>query len=739
MKKKPLILALVLATQLGIQSWAQNPNTLKQVHKDRPFLQDYSIKNIGKLGTANRFSLASDRNGVVQILEGNQLIRPYGGFFQHDGTLESDKSYLPMKDKKVLAIDRYQDQLVYLSDKALFSNAWAGVIYLQHNLTNPTAFAGGKDFAFLAAAKNKLQLLQKDKAAYSFELPAGTDVLDLVFDAGQNQFWILSEKEIYTFSPANNSLTKAITEAQMTALTVNSGKNQLVVGTKNGFFTVDLKSKQKSQINQKLPWTEITTVQSDKDKIWFGTTMGAFSMDAAGEFSYYYGDRWLPGEQVKDLIVQGNKTHVLTEYGLGTIVFEEMTLEQKAAILDKQMRERHIRHGFNASTNLSEKGNLATAKLDDSDNDGLWTTMYLAGEAFRYAVTKSPEALQNCKESLLAIERLYTVNPVEGFPSRSFERSGYIPQLSDPERWQHASDPEWDWKATTSSDEVIGHVFVFGVMAEIVDDPWIKAKSIELLDALMTHIVKNDMYLIDYDGKPTLWGKWHPDYVNGFPTSVGDRKLNSSNITAMLQTAYHFTGKQMYKDKAFELMDKYGYLENMMRPMAGIGRAGDGSDDWSKMLSDGWNHSDDEMYFVGYWGLYRYAFDEKLKAKYKESIVDHWEAERPEKEGLWNIFTALVQPENFDLKEAIRFLEEHPIDLIGWNTKNSHRKDIELMEPNFRNQSTKEVLSPSETRIARHNANRFALDGGNNGMTEYSPGDIWLLPYWMGRYLEVIK
>ncbi len=26
-----------------------------------------------------------------------------------------------------------------------------------------------------------------------------------------------------------------------------------------------------------------------------------------------------------------------------------------------------------------------------------------------------------------------------------------------------------------------------------------------------------------------------------------------------------------------------------------------------------------------------------------------------------------------------------------------------------------------------------------NGISEFSAGDIWLLPYWMGRYLEVIS
>ena len=101
-----------------------------------------------------------------------------------------------------------------------------------------------------------------------------------------------------------------------------------------------------------------------------------------------------------------------------------------------------------------------------------------------------------------------------------------------------------------------------------------------------------------------------------------------------------------------ELMEEHGYLENLMRPMSEIGRAPEDADDWSKMLSQSWNHSDDEMYFLGYWGLYRYAFNDSLKTMYKEAILDHWEAERPEKEGAWNIFTALTGVDEFDLDDG---------------------------------------------------------------------------------------
>jgi len=33
----------------------------------------------------------------------------------------------------------------------------------------------------------------------------------------------------------------------------------------------------------------------------------------------------------------------------------------------------------------------------------------------------------------------------------------------------------------------------------------------------------------------------------------------------------------------------------------------------------------------------------------------------------------------------------------------------------------------------------FDLDENGGGRSENSAGDIWLLPYWIGRYLEVIS
>lgn len=458
-------------------------------------------------------------------------------------------------------------------------------------------------------------------------------------------------------------------------------------------------------LQQKLPWNELTCVTIIDNQLWFGSTSGAFMQKADGKFNYYASERWIPSDKVVH-IAKGDEDAVLilTEKGLGKLVFTKMTLQEKALFYEKQVRTRHIRNGFNGTLARMKNGNLSTGTLQDSDNDGLWTSMYLGGQIFRYAATKDPKALQNCRESLDAMERLYTINGVPGFPSRSYERTGY---KYDDKPWRRTDDPEWDWKSTTSSDEVIGHIFAFGAMAELIEDKDLKSRSIALIDTLMSHILKNDMYLVDWDGKPTLWGKWHPDYVNSFPINVGDRKLNSSNITAMLQTAYHFTKKEKYKKKALELMTKHGYYENLMRPMKTIGQAPANANEWSKHLSGDWNHSDDEMYYMGYWGLYRYALNDTLKANFKKAIVDHWQFERPEKDGLWNILTAITGIQDFDLEESVWFLQEFPLDMIDWTVKNSLRKDIELLPENFIEQTTKEVLPPDEVGMIRHNNSRF--------------------------------
>lgn len=742
LKRSNLFFALLFVVFLGACT-ARTTNHRMSTYADTVFLQDFSVKYYTGSNTPSLKKVYANQDGKIQLFAEEGLYHLHDGRFLYPGHVVEDRTYRFMSAKDIVDMAVSQNQFIYLDVKAIFSNAWSGRLYIEHGLSKPTAFAANDRLDFLVTDGNRLHFIREEDVAWQGAIPSGVAKQVIQHGNNDNLFYVLTNDHVYRFSADANTLDQLYAGNALTAADVDANRGELIVGTADGYFRLNLDNGQMiGDVQRKLPWTDISVVKVVGADYWFGTPRGAFTVKPDGSINYYASERWLPSDEVVHLSVGPDHSMlVLTTAGLGEIQFKPMTLHDKAMYYEKQVRDRHIRNGFNASLVGLRHGDLSTGFLGDSDNDGLWTSLYLAAQAFRYATTGEQQALDHTIESLDAMARLFDVNPVPGFPARSYERRGEGDTrniLSDPERWQLADHPDWYWKATTSSDEAIGHIFAFGVVAELVDHEPTKQKAIELIDTLMWHIVENDWYLVDYDGEPTMWGKWNPEYVNSFPTSVGDRKLNSSNIIGMLQTAYHFTGKEVYKEKAFDLMDNHGYLENLMRPMKEIGVAPDNADDHSHWLSSAWNHSDDEMYFAGYWGLYRYAFNDTLKAQFKESIIDHWEAERPEKEGAWNIFTAITGVADFDLDEAAWYLREYPLDMIQWKIENSHRKDIVHLPPNFRTQTIEEVLPPDELRITRHNANRFSLDGGNNS-AENSAGDIWLFPYWMGRYLGVIE
>lgn len=710
------------------------------------FKQEYAIKYYTNATERAATKVQSDRNGRIQFLQAGRLLKPFDGKLLFPGKLYTDITYRYDSLETFRDITLYQQNFVYLTAQLVYSNAWAGTCLFKHHLPNAKLIEmDDVGNIFLTDGKQISCYGMDGKAIASAKV--SDEIKTVHYDRRNRLFWILSDRALYNYSLQSKQVRTVYQGTDFSCFAINDAGVEIVLAKKDRYGRFNIKKGKDGQLeiaqqvdwNDRLPAQPINTVQYVNGALWFGSMHGAFRQLENGAFDYYQSGRWLPGDTVYS-IAEGPAETVLiaTNNGLTRLCNKEMSLEEKANYYEKQVRERHIRYGLNATLKGLKEGDLRTGILSDSDNDGLWTSMYLAGEAFRYAATKDSNALLNCRESLLAMERLYSVNPLKGFPSRSFERIGHKTDLADTKVWLDAPDNWWSWKSTTSSDEAIGHLFVFSVLAELVDDSWVKEKAITLMDSLMSHIVANDLYLVDHDGKPTLWGKWNPAYVNQFPVNVGDRKLNSSNIISMLQSAYYFTKKEKYRDKAWELMDKHGYYENLMRPMKGIGQADAKADDYSKMLSERWNHSDDEMYFLGYWGLYRYALNDTLKHNFRKAILDHWEFERPEKDALWNFFAAMLGERNFDKEASLGFLREFPLDLINWQVKNSARKDIKHLKENFMNQSTEVVLSAKERPVHRHNRTTFVLDEQSNGTEEFSAGDIWLLPYWFGRYLKLV-
>jgi hypothetical protein len=500
-----------------------------------------------------------------------------------------------------------------------------------------------------------------------------------------------------------------------------------------------------------MPWPELTCQATVPGGVWYGTTRGAFfERDGTNSryatpwapgiepprFRYYAGKRWLRDDRVLDLAVDHDgQVWVLTQTGLNEIEFRQTTLAAKADWFHRKIRSRNIRYGFTAERRLLVPGDITSSEMIDTDNDGGWTSYYIGALGAHYAVTHEEAIRRQAWESFAALERLQSIHTNIGFPARTFERKGF--KFSDPDRWRDAPDPGWEWKGHTSSDEICSQTYAHAVMWELVaTNAAERARVATNYVHIVDHILAHNLYLVDVDGKPTLWGRWNPEYVNWFPHTIHDRQLNSAELTASLQLAFAMTGDARYRDKAYEMFTKYGYLTNLLSSLKLVsftaGYVHQGND-----MGNEWNHSDDELAFFTYWPLVRFAFTEELRAKYLAVVREHLEIEGPERYPIWNFIAAACGIKDFDAAGSVWTLRGAPLDTIAWRVINSHRKDLTRLPPNFMHRELKELLPPGERLIARINTQPFILDQGDDA-TDF-PGDEFLLGYWLGRYVGAIS
>lgn len=705
--------------------------TVQNTVKDEPYTVPQSIKYTvsDNWKGADMKKLVVDGDNSVFILTDKGLFRDFPG-----GILSKDLMYSSLADKQPIdiCVQEGKGYLYYLYADRFLTNKHAGTICGHLPVNKYSHIAVNKNDDVLLVGKQGAALFNRGNKLKDINLPEGEFIKLYV---SNNNFWYLCKNAIYLLD--NNKWNKVHAGNNLTAIAFAGDK--VAVGTTNGYYVIDSKGKIVEEKNNKLPVPAITNMLTVKDHYWFATNDGAF-VKQPKRFDYYASKRWLDQNEVIDMASDNDgNLYFLTPTGLNKVEFVKETLAEKADFIQDNLRKYHLRYGFSAESRLVDPNDPTSVRLDDTDNDGLWTSFYLGSQAFRYAVTKDEKAKEYVWESFEPFERLIAIHPIKGFSARTFERTGYI--AGDTVPWRPAPDKDWWWKGTTSTDEFVAYLFVTSVIDQFVaTTPEEKKRVADYFDAIMTHIITNDYYFIDYDGKPTLWGRWNPEYVNSFAATQFDRRLNSTLTITGLQLAYKLTNKEIYKKEAYRMMKEHGYLDNMKIPMNNI-KFTSGFQHAGITMGEDWNHSDDEMAFLTYWVLYHYAFDDELKQEYAKMIRDHWEIEKPERNALWNLLTYGTSGD-IDMESTIWYLQGFPKDRTRYQVKNSHRKDLEFLpndlKENFRAQTTKELIPKREGPMNRHNANEFNIDGGR-GNDRTLCGDEYLLPYWMARYLNVVR
>lgn len=463
--------------------------------------------------------------------------------------------------------------------------------------------------------------------------------------------------------------------------------------------------------------------------IWIGSALGLLRFDA-GRFEVYAGPRWLPDDRVRRVIVEHDGSILAdTAGGVSRIFLRPMTLTDKAAHYEALTDARHRRFGYVTGCTLDQPGDLTAWHHDIDDNDGLWTAMYLAGEAFRYAVTGDEEARAKALESLDALLELERKTPLPGFPARAVCHRTETEFGNHPGgEWHRTDDGEWEWKADTSSDELDGHYFAWGIAYDLVAGPEEQAAIAEVCARVTDHLVENGYYLLDRDGLPTTWGVFSPERLNTDPRWFPERGLNSLELLSYLKTAAHVTGDVRYEQDAADLVVLHHYALNtvVQKVMPG---------DFAGAQC---NHSDDELAFLSYYNLLRYETDAALRSLYVASLERSWRFEEPERCPLWNFIYGGLTGRACDVDGALATLREIPLDLVDYPVRNSHRWDIALSETpdRFDRPEATVPLSFRERPLHKWNGNPYRVDGGGGRSEEC--GTFWLLAYWLGRYHRII-
>lgn len=517
----------------------------------------------------------------------------------------------------------------------------------------------------------------------------------------------------------------------------------LCVATASGIGTLSKDGKWRHVTGKSggLPVEDVTCLSfADDGTLWVGTKVGAARRHPNGEWNYRMGPRWMIGDEVLDIIAEPEgAAYILTADSITHLFARKMTLREKAKIYDAIAQARHVRHGAVTSCNLRDPNNFDSWYMTDSDNDGLWTAIYLGAKCFEYAATKDPEAKKLAKQHFDFMHRLEHITGVSGFVARSLRPSKYksggheeYSYNGDGEWHESKVEPGWQWKADTSSDELSGHFFSWGVYYDYVakGDPAEEKRVQELVRRVANHLIDHDFTLTDLDGKPTRWAVYSPRMLHGDLAWSDQVGFNALGILAHLKVAIHICGDQKIKDAYKMLIDKWGYNVKAMfakemlpnTPFAGI------------------NHSDDEMAWLEYYHLLLYPDeDEHLHWQYRYSAARSMRPEISERSPFFNFPFAISEPKWAHVADGVDTLERWPLDLRNFAVRNSHRADVIVdPRPSRHHQKLLIVPLPIDERVPeKWNLDPYEANGGGNGANEEC-GAEWLLPYWMAVYHKLI-
>ena len=186
------------------------------------------------------------------------------------------------------------------------------------------------------------------------------------------------------------------------------------------------------------------------------------------------------------------------------------TLAEKAAVFDKAIEEFHTPNGMVSHVKLGPDGKVVAVYAGGDST--IWTGAWLAAQAYRYAATKDPIALDNIERGLRAFHSLHAMSGSPGFMGRSF---GPPEWFGDPKRMRHGvgSYSARLFIPDTSRDQYTGIFLAYTLCLPLVGDPKLLAELKDDILAIGRNLMQNDLaLLVNFDSKKSFMFNLNPTY-----------------------------------------------------------------------------------------------------------------------------------------------------------------------------------------------------------------------------------
>ncbi len=235
--------------------------------------------------------------------------------------------------------------------------------------------------------------------------------------------------------------------------------------------------------------------------------------------------------------------------------------EADALRIDSAIRERHMPYSTVMDPWLKEPGSTEITGYTRCGDSAIWTGHYLAAEAYRYAVTRSPEARANVMEALNGIRKLVDVTGADvlarcAVPVDSPWASGIISEESiHGIRYGVVDGITYAWAGDTSRDQYSGVFFgltaTWNLIPETEVQGWVSTLATRMLNRL-----QQDNWLVRMpEGEITTTFIVRPDQQLSL-LKLG-RRCNPNRFESSYKTMANLSAQTVIIPIALECQDPY--------------------------------------------------------------------------------------------------------------------------------------------------------------------------------------